>query len=493
MGDKLNEGGAAAGFVDPIFIPIGQELGKVTSQDLEDFGQDFASVFTGGETSEEEANRKAREKALELAYNKAMGYVEDQYYGAPVDQVKELQRWEALLSDPYSMSVLSADEVKELQNKVAGLKSQIEGKTTYEPAIYSPVRDYDVTGYDPTKVEAPSEAKVAYLLETMYPELLGIPEYEDAAMQGPSEAAKAQADAESLAAAKSALGSIEDVYRQGGMTEADKARLEQIQRANAMEARAAREAIMSDTAARGQSTSGNRLVSLLNASQNAANRNNQMGLGVEINAEERALNAMRDAGLLGRGLASDEFTRQFQTGSAADEINRFNTLGARDVQAATREAQDQYAQWNRDKIQRDVERLMEAGIINAEQATDAARYLADQTNLESQWGANTGNSAAKSNADRATEKGIYDADRAWEQLTGFNTQRSTLGNLELGRAGALNAESASQPTADYGQAVRNFLEFGKSGMELLGDPVSGKEALSGASEKTGGASALAFV
>jgi len=65
--------------------------------------------------------------------------------------------------------------------------------------------------------------------------------------------------------------------------------------------------------------------------------------------------------------------------------------------------------------------------------------------------------------------------------------------LELGRAGALNAESASQPTADYGQAVRNFLEFGKSGMELLGDPISGKEALSGASEKTGGASALAFV
>lgn len=431
------------------------------------FGKDFLSIFTGGETSEQEKIRKAREKALAEAYAYARGKIGDQYIGPMQDDFEKIAELRNLMErqDGSAMSLTPEERIK-VQAQIDQLERDVGQKLQFQPDYFAPTTEYDVEGYDPTRAKDISELDQSRIQASRF----AAPEYEDAAMQAPSEAAKAEADAESLAAAKEALGSLEDVYQQEGMTAADKARLEQIQRDNAMQERAAREAIMSNLAERGMATSGNRVVALMNAAQNAANRNNALGLGVEINAEQRALNAAREAGALGRGLAQDEFGRKFQTGSAADEINRFNTLGARDVQAATRAAQDKYADWNRSMLERDAARQQANEANFAANQTAADQWLADQQNAESQWGANAQNQAGMFNTANQTAANQYNANRAWDQLMGYNTQQSNLGNLKLGEAGAWSQLEGQRPTDDYGQVVQNVGNFAKGVTDLFMDP-----------------------
>lgn len=456
---------------------------------------DLGTAILGGETSEQEKLRKARQRRLHDAYLVAQNYENEKYLGPVGGDIEDLRFREGVLqqikdqyhgNDPRIIANIQAYE-----DETRRLKEGIEQSLSYTPDYYQPTTDYDVTGYDVQRANDISE-RAAFDED---PNRYAIPDYEAAAMQAPSEAAKARADELSLGSAKSALRNIEDVYQQGGLTEADRARLEEIQRANAQEARAAREAIMSDLAQKGMATSGNRVLGMLSAAQGSANRNNAMGLGVEQLAEQRAIQAMRDAGTLGNTLAQNEFNRQFQTGSAADEINRFNTIGARDVQQATRNAQDEYLRNQREMLQRDIEREQANEANRAAQQTAANQYLADTQNQEAQWGASARNTGSMFNAANQTSANKYRADQAWNQLMGYNTQQGNLGNLALGEASAQDIIKSQQPTMDYGQGVRNSLEFiqGISDLAGAGDTAKGIMGGGGGSAAGGGAAKLAFL
>lgn len=477
-----------------------------------DAGDDFISAFTGGMTSEEKKRFEAQLARLEEGYEKAGGYVEGQYYGENQDKLEEIKHLEELLNDPYyniagSSAPGNIETRERLEAEIDKLKGEINESLKYEPEKYLPQTDYHVSGYDPssytpttydpTKITQQSESAWAAL----NPERFAAPEYEEAAMQDPSEAAKARADAEGLAAQRGALQGMQDIYEQGGLTAIDRARLDESRRRNEMLERASREAILADMERKGQSGSGVELASRLIGGQAAADRMAQEALGVESLAEQRKERALESFGGMGRDLAEDIYRRQFETGAAQDVVNELNTLGVRDVQEADRKAADEYAAWQRGLLQRDVDRITEADIYNADAATAAARFaaenqteadrqaaewqtdadkwLAEQQNLESQWGANTGNTARLYNTGSQITADQRAAEQAWNQMMGYNTQQTNLGNLAIGSATGANAITSSMPSADYGQLIRNILEFGKSGSELVMDPVGGMDMMGG--------------
>jgi hypothetical protein len=425
-----------------------------------DFLQDLGATLGGGETSEQEAIRKEREKLAGLSTDLYQNYLGNQYYGPTGESlrdiailrgaIEQMERTTPAGSPAWSDIYSARDELKRKEEALA--KS-----TSYTPDYMVPTTDYDVVGYTPTKADVASEL----LYATLNPGLYAAPQYASATMQAPSEAAKAMADKQGLSSQRAALRAIEDVYKQGGLTAIDRARLEDIRRQNQMQERASREAILADLERRGLSGSGTELAARLANQQGTADRLSSEGLTVAADAERRALEAMALSGTMGRDLATDIFNRQYQTGSAADEVNLTNTLGAREVEAATRSAQDKYSDWVRGVLQRDVDRRQSTNTSYADAVNAANEWLAGQQNVESRYGADASNTASTINTAAQTAANKYRADRAWDAIAGYNNQQAAMGGATLNKYNQLDLLSAQQPTTDPSQVLKNLWEGGK--------------------------------
>lgn len=474
---------------------------------FDDFMQDVESSFTGGMSSDEERIQGEREAGVAAGFGEAGGAIDRQYFGPNQGDIEKAARLRQFLETAGSMfppGYLVPEDFAAARRELALVEGRIQEQTEYSPSYYAPTTDYDVAGYDvegydPTKVKHQSEAAWAAL----NPDKFDVPEYEAAALQGPSEAAKAKADVQGTAAQRGALGAVEDVYKQGGLTAIDRERLEQIRRKNQMQARAAREAIVAERERRGQGGSGTEFAALLAAQEGAATRGQIESLGVSAEAQRRAMEAMTLAGGMGRDLATDVYGREFETGAEEDKISRFNTEGAREVQADTRTAQDEKVGWDRDVLERDVNRITEADVYNAdaqtgadkwtaEQGTEANKWLAGEQIGEAKYGADMTNAGAIYNAEQETLANKERADRAWGSIGGINTQLAGQAGLTLDEAAALDAIKAGQPTPDWGQFVGNVTEAGKAVMEFATDPANDKEMIltgdggGGAAGGTGG-------
>jgi hypothetical protein len=436
---------------------------------LDDFFQDLESAGTGGKTSDEERIEKERKENLDRSYDEAKRREHNKYLGTTGDKVARIQVLEDLLAGTYGVNI-TPEEAQKFKLEIAQLKDEVSQDTQYQPDYYVPTTDYDVTGYDVVRPDDISGLQVAHLLEALYPDKFGVPKYADPTMQDPSEAARAQADLEALATAKKALGSIEDVYQQGGLTAIDRARLEDIRRRNQMQERASREAILSDLEQRGQAGSGVELASRLINEQGSAERQTQEALGVEALAEQRALQAMVDAGTLGRTLSQDEFNRQYLTGAATDEVNKFNTIGWREVEEDTRRQEDLYREWQRAILEGDVKAMRAIENWYAEESTRQNAYTASQLNEESQWGAQERNKGSMYNVGNQTAANLFNTQTALNQILGYNQLQGDLGKLTLGQGLSYDTLLSGQPTPDWGQAIRNTSELTKSILDLFGDP-----------------------
>lgn len=120
------------------------------------------------------------------------------------------------------------------------------------------------------------------------------------------------------------LAALEELRDSGGMTLADKANLESIQRDSALQAKSERDAIMQQAAMRGQAGSNMTLANILQAQQAGQNRLSDQDLKIAAMAQERALKA----GGLASGLAGDvrgqDFGEQARIAEAEDAANKFN-------------------------------------------------------------------------------------------------------------------------------------------------------------------------
>lgn len=451
---------------------------------FKDFYNDLGAMITGGETTGQKKIRQAAERRVEQGYAQAGDALGSQEFGATGDIAQELKQLESLYENGSQFG-LTPEEFSKLKGQIEEKRAQLNQQLKYTPDTFTPTTDYDVAEFKPAKYSATSEIGVSL----QKPELYDAPEYDAAAMQGSTRTGIAAADRQGMEAQRGALRSMQDVYLQGGMTAIDRARYEEQKRLAQQEEKAQREAILDELSKRGL-RGGAEYAALIANEQASADRLNQAGVGIEGLAQQRALDAMSRASGMGRELASDTFNRAYSIGQSQDAINQFNTLGAREVQASTRAAQDTETQWRRDQLMRDVANLQRIKDLNVDEQTKANLFNTQQQILESRYGADWANQAGLANVNAANAANAINVGNAWNALGGYNTNLVNQGNLALGKAGAINTMEANRPTGDIGQGLSNLVEGYKTLMSLPNAPTT--DSMFGSGDSQGGSQPASY-
>lgn len=201
-------------------------------------------------------------------------------------------------------------------------------------------------------IKTPSTDKMKLQLDQMVQQGLISPEDAQVYIQSPSAMAGISTDPRLQQAQYDALSSLQDIGSSGGLTAMDKSKLAQIQRDEATQSRGARDAILQSMEARGAGGSGASLLAQLLNQQQSADRQSQRDLDVAGMAQQRALDALMNAGNLGGQMQSQSFNQQAQQAQAADAINRFNAANQNQIGLANTQARNQAQQQNLAEKQR---------------------------------------------------------------------------------------------------------------------------------------------
>lgn len=198
----------------------------------------------------------------------------------------------------------------------------------------------------------PDITKMQVQLEQLVQQGSITPEEAQAVLQQQSEMSGISTDPRFKQAQMDALMGLQEISDEGGLTAADRAKLNQINTEENTAARGQREAILQNMAARGLGGSGMELLSQMQNQQESATRKSQRDMDVAALAQERALQALMQAGQMGGQMQAQEFGQQAQVAGAQDAINRFNAQNRQDVNMANVNARNQAQQANLGERQR---------------------------------------------------------------------------------------------------------------------------------------------
>lgn len=150
------------------------------------------------------------------------------------------------------------------------------------------------------------------------------PQMEQTILSGDSELKKIETDPRLKQAQYNALSELENISSSGGLTAKDKAQLYEIQSQQAQAERGSREAALQQLQQRGIGSGGSAVTAAMMANQAAAQKASQQGMDVAAMAQDRALNAMMQAGQLGGSIREQEYGEKSAAAKAQDAINQFN-------------------------------------------------------------------------------------------------------------------------------------------------------------------------
>jgi len=105
-------------------------------------------------------------------------------------------------------------------------------------------------------------------------------------------------------------------------------------------------AIQQNMATRGMSGGMSEMVAKQMAAQQGANRQAQMEMDANAQAQQRALNALIQSGQLGGQMQAQDFGQKAQIASAADQIAKFNAANQQNVQSSNVAAKNNAQQFN---------------------------------------------------------------------------------------------------------------------------------------------------
>lgn len=178
------------------------------------------------------------------------------------------------------------------------------------------------------------------------------PEEASAILQDKSRLSNYVADPRLRESQLRALGALQEIGNEGGLTATDRARLADIEQDEARAARGARGAILQNAQERGVGGSGLELVNQLLNQQESSNRASRRGMDVASMAEQRALDALMKSGQLSGDIRGQDFGEQEQIAAAEDAINRFNAANRQDVLNRNIEARNKAQEANLRERQR---------------------------------------------------------------------------------------------------------------------------------------------
>lgn len=219
-----------------------------------------------------------------------------------------------------------------------------------------------------------------------------------------SDAAKAEADPESIAAQKRALGKAEGLTSIQETAE-EKFMREQARRMQERDLRGRREADRSSLLARGAYGSGAEIAMNANAQQEAAGRRSLEELGANANAQQRALAAIGQMGNISGQMRDQSFGESFRRGTAADTVRNWNKNYTEDHNQWVRGQQvaDEQGKIGRAAIAHD----SESGRIKDADLRAGTMWGANLNLAEGASGNNTSGAGAISNALARTGTRLY--------------------------------------------------------------------------------------
>jgi hypothetical protein len=208
------------------------------------------------------------------------------------------------------------------------------------------------------------------------------PELEQAIIAPDSVAAQADGDPDAKRAEMEALAELQRTGEEGGITLSGRADLEDTLGAARRKEHGAREANLATIRGRGQLGSGLELAAMNDADQANVEQEHRDALRVAGDAHDRALQAMMQSGQLAGQIDQRRYGQEFQTGSAADEIAKFNTQTRQGVQTRNvnreNDAQGQNLQAKQSIADRNVDTANKQTVYNTEQYAKAAQDKLDQ-------------------------------------------------------------------------------------------------------------------
>lgn len=187
----------------------------------------------------------------------------------------------------------------------------------------------------------PDQEALSYQLEQLVNQGVLTPEEAQAALLEGSSMSSIQLDPSLMASQMDALAALEEISSSGGLTAADRSRLNQIAQDEARQSRGAREAIIQNAQARGMGGSGLELMAQLQNQQDAATRQSTRDLDVAGMAQERALQALMQQGNLAGQISNQSFNQQAQKAQAQDAIAQFNAQNMNQFNLANTQAKNQ--------------------------------------------------------------------------------------------------------------------------------------------------------
>lgn len=200
-------------------------------------------------------------------------------------------------------------------------------------------------------LELPDIEKMKVYIQDLVSQGKITPEQANAYLQENTQLAGISTDPTTRQAQMDALSGLQKISNEGGLTAQDQAQLNAIATQENTQARGAREAILQNSRARGAGGSGVELMSEMQNQQDAATRQSQRDLDVGSLAEQRALQALIQAGQLGGQMQQTEFGQKAQVASAQDAINQFNAANRQSVENSNVGARNtaQYANLQNDQ------------------------------------------------------------------------------------------------------------------------------------------------
>jgi hypothetical protein len=202
-----------------------------------------------------------------------------------------------------------------------------------------------------------------------------------------------------------ALQQLQDIGSEGGLTASDKSKLAAIQNQEQSQARGSREAILQNAQARGMGGSGLELMAQLQNQQESVNRQSSRDMDVAAQAQERALQAIQQAGQMGGQLNQQQFGQQKSLADSRSAIEQFNAQNKQNVGlqnvAAKNQAQAANLQNKQNIANQNVDQLTQQQQLNAGAKQQA--FNNQQAIAKGKSDALT-NQAVQANADRKGNK-----------------------------------------------------------------------------------------
>jgi hypothetical protein len=189
------------------------------------------------------------------------------------------------------------------------------------------------------------------VLKEYYPELYQLvaqlnPEQETAVNLGPSEMQGIATDPALRQAQMNALMKLQEVGDANGRDSRFMADANKLQNDINTNLQGQTGAIQQNLATRGMSGGGTELVARNMAVQNASNQQANSALELKAQADQRALEAIMNGGVLGGQIQNQDFNQKSAKAQAADSIAKFNAANMQQVQSNNVNAKNNAQQFN---------------------------------------------------------------------------------------------------------------------------------------------------